>query len=956
MRCSRSISNGMNTNTITTPKLLATSILAVFFLLSLSIIRVEAAVNDSSVNLKKDQSTGLFVLTIKDPDGILEFSLIPAGKNPYGGGLSGCKKSFSNDTTSFADPSDFTPVMTASIIDCKNNTTELEIPPPVKGVTNSIAVKKEVPLPPPPPPAPPKEEKKSGPLSAEDIRYPVSELGNCQSETQCRSYCDIVDNAKTCFTFAKKYNLISEEEAKKAADEFLNVKNGPGGCNSGSSCEDYCSNVDRLDQCIAFAEKSGYYSPAELAEAKKFQALVKAGTQFPGGCKDRNTCEIYCGDSNHMEECLDFAGESGFLSKEEIDEARKFTDLMRQGESPGGCNSREQCENYCALENHVRECIDFALKAGAISPEDAAIVKKTGGKGPGDCRSKAQCDAYCETNSEQCFNWAKENGLISEADLKKMGEGMKRFRENLDKMPPEAVQCLKDALGEENFNKIVSGEPLFDRKMEGKMKSCFSQVTAQFSQQLSQLPPEAAACIKAAVGEDGFQKLQSGELDEDFDFEPLEACFQKLQGSFGGGSNFGDGGFSGPGGCKNTEECTAYCQEHPNECKGFGPPGGGPGDGFPGGGATGGGFPGGGATGSDFPGGPGGCKSQEECQVYCKVHPQECGGGGGTLPPPVPSPTPTPPPTSSCVPPPSGLASWWSADLASGTTVPDISDGNNGTISGGVTIVPMEVGSAFEFNGSSGYISMGNPPNLNFGTEGAFSLEAWFNWDGGGANVNNIIRKSNYGGGPGSGYWLRILGYNKTLEFFTGETVGLAGYSSGRATTPISANNWYHAVATRESSGIMKLYLGGELKDTAQAPKADTTSESPFQLGAWNGGSEFFNGMIDEVSIYARALSASEVLALFDSGSVGKCATSYGRTNREPYQEPTMPPPSSVNIPVPTYSGPGGCKNSEECQAYCTQNYQDPACQQFAPSPTSSVNLESLLANLLTPFIKLLNR
>ncbi|MDP3784944.1 MAG: LamG-like jellyroll fold domain-containing protein [bacterium] len=1007
-------------------KLLAASILAASFLLSLSIIRVEAAANDSSINIKKDPSTGLFILTIRDPDGIQEFSLSPTGKNPYGGGLSGCKKSFSNNTAVFDESSDFEPVMPAYVVDCKNNTTELEIPPPVNGVTASVALKKETP-PPAPPPPPPKEEKKEGPLSAEDIRYPVPELGGCQSDTACRSYCDIVDNAKECFAFAKKYHLISDEEAKKTADEFLNVKNGPGGCDSGKSCEDYCGTVEHLNECIAFAEKTGYYSPEELAEARKFQGLVKAGKQFPGGCKDRNTCEIYCSDSSHMEECLNFAEETGFMPPEEIAEARKFMGLMQKGESPGGCTSKEKCEKYCFEENHIDECVAFAEKAGVMTAEEAEMARKVGGKGPGGCRSKEQCEAYCQTNSEECFNFAKEKGLISEKDLEQMREGMARFREELDKMPPEAVACMKDAIGEENFNKMLAGEPVFDRGMEGKMKSCFGQISVSYSQQLGNLPPEATQCIKDALGEDGFKKLQSGELDQNFNFEPLETCFRQLQSSFGGGGNFGEGGFSGPGGCKTTEECTAYCQDNPQECQGFGPPGDGEG-GFPGGPGTSfsdcvskgmiaayvcaingrgappgvettyfnechakqhgveilhdgvcirpsgpdvpcsdiadpvcgndnntwvsachaeergggvkhdgvctredfGGQNGGGGGGGGFGGGPGGCQSQEECQTYCEEHSDEC----GVMPPPPP------PPTQSCAPLPSGLVSWLDDDNTLSNTT------------GGVTIAPGKVGNALKFDASGGYVKDENSEKLNFGT-GPFSLETWFNWDGGGSSKGNIIRKANYPvSGDGAGYWLAIGKDNSILEFFAGETVGNPGQPRGSVSAPISSGTWHHVAATRNNNGTLSLYIDGQLNGTAEAANANTTSEAPFTLGAWDdrfGITELFSGLIDEASVYNRALSASEVQTIFNAGSNGKCATSSEPQSQQQYQQPPQ------NQPPANFGGPGGCTNPEECQAYCTQNFQDPACQQFAPPPpSSSLPLSSLLGAALGPWLELL--
>ena len=615
-------------------KSLAIAILLAGLFIGLAIAQVHAAANDSSITLKKDPVSGLFTLTVRDPDGIQEFSMTPTGKFPYGGQLTNCPRSFNINNVAFDASSDFQPTMPAYVIDCQNNTANLEIAPPKDGLAKSTPVIKKEEAPPPPAPAEapkeepkkeepkkevPKEEKKAGPLSANDVIYPVPDLGDCKSEKECRSYCDNSQHAKECFAFAQKYNLITKKEAEKNEKQFLEVNNGPGGCDSGPSCEAYCNSADHLDACIAFAEKSGYYSGEKLAEAKKFQELAKSGKQFPGGCKDRNTCEIYCNDPGHMDECLNFAEESGFMPKEEIDQARKILPLMKSGETPGHCTSKEQCEKYCSEESHNDECITFGEKAGLISAEDAAMVKKTGGKGPGGCHSKQQCESYCENNSDECFKWAQDNGFFSEADLARMKKGMSQFKEQLDKIPPEVTQCLKDAVGEKNFEKLVNGQPLFDRSLEGKMKSCFNQLTSQMSKQFNTMPPEAAQCVKDTIGEAGLKKLQSGEFDQNVDFSSLEVCFQKLQESFGGGQGgpgggpggYGGGGFSGPGGCKSIDECTAYCQSNPKECQQFAPPGGG--QGGPGGGGQ---------------GGPGGCKSREECDAYCKNHPQECSSSG----------------------------------------------------------------------------------------------------------------------------------------------------------------------------------------------------------------------------------------------------------------------------------------------------------------------------------------
>src|SRR3989344_5429139 len=240
--------------------------------------------------------------------------------------------------------------------------------------------------------------------------------------------------------------------------------------------------------------------------------------------------------------------------------ARKVVPLMKAGKTPGGCKSKEACEAYCENPDNIDACIAFGEQMGFISPEEVAIIKKTGGKGPGNCRGKQQCEDFCQLpeNQEICFNFAKDNDLISEEDQKQMDEGMKFIRDALSDESTELGQCLSEALGPDNVGRVKSGQPIFDRGLEDKLKGCFEQ-----------FPPGG-------------------------------------QGGFPGG---------GPGGCTSQEECQAYCEENPEECEGFGPPGGGGGPGGPSGGF----------------GGPGGCTSQEECQAYCEEHPDECGGntGGG---------------------------------------------------------------------------------------------------------------------------------------------------------------------------------------------------------------------------------------------------------------------------------------------------------------------------------------
>jgi len=462
------------------------------------------------------------------------------------------------DNVSPAMVNDFSGEVDADIIDCQDNNDELQIPE--IGDKKSVVGKHEEPPAPPAKPAPttPTAPSEIAPAVTEpttagepiEIIYPVKELGNCADKDTCKVYCEEPGNMQSCVNFAEKYNLISKEEAEDGR-KFSSIVNsrggGPGGCKTRESCEAYCEDTDNIDACLAFAEDSNLVPAKDLEDMRKVAKLLKEGEKFPGGCKSKSQCEAYCADPNHMEACLVFAEKAGFIPPEELEMAKKVVPLMKAGKTPGGCKSKEACETYCENPDHLDACVAFGEQVGAISPEEVAMIKKTGGKGPGDCRGRQQCEAFCQIseNQETCFNFGKEHGIIPEEDLKQMDEGMKFIREALSDESTELAQCLSEALGSGNVDRIKNGQPIFDRNLEGKMRGCFEQ-----------FPPQG----------------------------------------MGPGGQGGQGGFSGPGGCKSQEECQAYCQENPEECEGFGS-GGGQG-GFPGG-------PGGGGSqggpGSNFP-------------------------------------------------------------------------------------------------------------------------------------------------------------------------------------------------------------------------------------------------------------------------------------------------------------------------------------------------------------------
>lgn len=422
------------------------------------------------------------------------------------------------------------------------------------------------------------------------IVFPIAELGNCTDKDSCKKYCDQPANSDACFAFAQKNNLMSQGEIDTAKKFAGGEIKGPGGCTTKDSCENYCNDISHIDECVAFAKKSGIMSPDELAEAEKVQSAIARGVQPPScknkkecdvyceapanmekcvafgeaagflsgkeledakkmvtaiksgvtplPCKGKESCNAYCQSPQNMEACITFASAAGFMSPQEQQDSQKMLSAIRKGVKPPNCNGKEACDAYCVQPEHVDECTNFAVAAGFMSEKDAEMSKKTGGKGPGGCVGKDQCESFCKNpdNQQTCFNFAKDNGLISPDDLKKMDEGKQQMQQSFQNMPEEVANCLKDAVGSDAFEKMKTGQFMPSQDIGDKMGQCFSKMGPPQGQQGPQgqgngpmgmptsMPQEVRDCVKNAIGADEFDKMQSGSPVADF--EKAKNCFQ----------------------------------------------------------------------------------------------------------------------------------------------------------------------------------------------------------------------------------------------------------------------------------------------------------------------------------------------------------------------------------------------------------------------------------------------
>ncbi|MEK7181086.1 MAG: proline-rich domain-containing protein [Patescibacteria group bacterium] len=394
------------------------------------------------------------------------------------------------------------------------------------------------------------------------VTYPVAELGNCGSKAECKAFCDNPANINACVAFAKNKGLMNESEARRAEKFSQSLQSGktPGNCATPEECKSYCEDVSRIEECLAFAEENDLADP-DLQEGKKIRDYLKTGGKMPGGCTSKNSCETYCEDFAHIEECMSFSEKAGLGTggpqgpdgERRGPPPKQMLELIKSGQTPGGCKSRNECEAYCGGGNHFEECIAFAEKAGFMDPKEAELVKKTGGKGPGGCQGKQACDAFCNdpANRDTCFKFAEDNGLISPEDLKMAKEGMTRMRAGLESAPPEVKDCLKSELGPNIIEDIQSGKLVPGPEIGDKARSCFEKAGGGMNpgEVLKNAPPEVLSCLKEKNID--VEKIKSGKTE----FTPetgdaFRVCFESMKFigpngpmmSGGGGPNGGQGG------------------------------------------------------------------------------------------------------------------------------------------------------------------------------------------------------------------------------------------------------------------------------------------------------------------------------------------------------------------------------------------------------------------------------
>jgi hypothetical protein len=214
-----------------------------------------------------------------------------------------------------------------------------------------------------------------------------------------------------------------------------------------------------------------------------------------------------------------------------------------------------------------------------------------------------------------------------------------------------------------------------------------------------------------------------------------------------------------------------------------------------------------------------------------------------------------------------GLAASWHMDEGSGTSLDDSSaNSNDGTITnaavpwmgddGGkwydVSTAGFSTGDSVIFDGSDDYVKVTDSSSLDVSN---LTIALWFKADTV-ATTQYLVSKWL---AASRGYSLFLNGTTVVFETsFDGNT-----YNSLNSTITVSSGTWYHLAATL--SGTAKvIYINGTARGNNAVGGSLNNSNANLTLGNVNDTTlaDYFDGIIDEVSIYDRALDANEVKAL----------------------------------------------------------------------------------------------
>jgi hypothetical protein len=259
--------------------------------------------------------------------------------------------------------------------------------------------------------------------------------------------------------------------------------------------------------------------------------------------------------------------------------------------------------------------------------------------------------------------------------------------------------------------------------------------------------------------------------------------------------------------------------------------------------------------------------------------------------------------------------------LLDGNASDSSSYGANATLLGSPPFVAGRVGQALSLNGTTQYATVADANHLDL-TSG-LTMAAWIRPAGAAPATQDLIKKATLGGVDGYELSLSSAG---TVFVRLNQAASADTFRVNSTTAyPLSNSAWMHVAATYDGTTI-RLYINGTLESSVGGPAAIATNSLPLTLGAQSDASRFYSGLLDDVHLYSRALSAAEITAL---------ATPAGGNDA-----PAVP---TVNAPA---NGATGIGASPTLDVGVSDPNNDPLTVTFFGRPRASGNFVQIAQNV----------
>ena len=198
-----------------------------------------------------------------------------------------------------------------------------------------------------------------------------------------------------------------------------------------------------------------------------------------------------------------------------------------------------------------------------------------------------------------------------------------------------------------------------------------------------------------------------------------------------------------------------------------------------------------------------------------------------------------------------GLVGWWPFN---GNTNDESGNGLNGTGAGSPTLTQDRFGvanKAYSFDGIDDYISV----TRNY--QSAFSLSIWFN-PSTSPQYNPLVDAFD------ANWEVQLKNTSPDYVSF----ITSSNYQEFISTQTTTTNNWYHLVCTY-SSNTITFYLNGIQTDQFTVNPLPNNNGSYYFGASLSGDDQFYNGKLDDIGIWNRALTQQEITDLYTSSTLG---------------------------------------------------------------------------------------